>query len=273
MQDLPIGVFDSGVGGLTVLKALQQQLPQESFLYLGDTARLPYGTKSPDTVKAYASQASEILIKRGIKCLVVACNTASTVALEALQEKYPNIPVLGVVEPAVEAAAQLSKCDHIAVMATEATVASHGYHEAISAIMPNAKVVAESCSLFVSLAEEGWIDGPIAEAISQRYIDSLWVKMASKPDCLILGCTHFPVLTKTLQKIVGDDIVIIDSASTTAAQVSSQLKVLGLHKPEGESHATTTYLVTDCPSRFARVAKQFVGLDLHIHNIELVDLG
>lgn len=270
-KTLPIGVFDSGVGGLTVLRALQQELPHESFLYLGDTARLPYGTKSPDTVIAYAKQAASILIEKGIKFLVVACNTATALALPALRAQFPELTIVGVVEPGANAACKASHNNQIAVIATEATVKAEGYQKAIHQLKPKATVVAEGCSLFVALAEEGWVKGDIAEAIAERYLEPLLFGMPDfKPDTLILGCTHFPALIEPIKKVAGPNINVIDSAHSTAKVVAEQLHKLNLLNEQlapGQTH----FMVTDAPTRFARVARNFLGKELLSHQIELVD--
>lgn len=271
--NLPIGVFDSGVGGLTVLRALRQQLPQESFLYLGDTARLPYGTKSPETVIYYAKQATQTLINRGIKLLVVACNTASALALSALHQIFPEVPMIGVLEPGAQAACSISKNGHIAVLATEATVKDGGYQMAIKKLRPDAKVMAQSCGLLVALAEEGWINGPIAEAITKRYLEPLLKNQQNyHPDCLVLGCTHFPALLGTIQAIVGNEIAVVDSAQTTAEIVTQTLSQLNLQQTNPHAGAIK-FLVTDAPERFARVAKQFLNIELNLNDIELIDLS
>lgn len=271
--DLPIGVFDSGVGGLTVLRALRKQLPHESFLYLGDTARLPYGTKSPATVIHYATQASQILINRGIKLLVVACNTASALALPALQQTFTELPIIGVLEPGAKAACAKSTSGHIAVIATEATVNAGGYQDAIKKLRPNAKVIAQSCGLLVALAEEGWTDGPIVKAVAKRYLEPLLTEHPDyEPDCLVLGCTHFPVLFDVIQRIVGKRIAVIDSAQTTAEIVVQTLTQHNLQQ-NNQTQSNIKFLVTDAPQRFARVAKQFLGIELNLPDIELVDLS
>ncbi|MDF2690256.1 MAG: glutamate racemase [Gammaproteobacteria bacterium] len=270
-KTLPIGVFDSGVGGLTVLRALQQELPHESFLYLGDTARLPYGTKSQDTVIAYAKQAASILIERGVKFLVIACNTATATALPSLKKQFPEMAIVGVIEPGAKAACETSINGQIAVIATEATVKAQGYQKAIHQIRPNAKIVAESCTLFVALAEEGWLDGDIAEAVAERYLEPLlFAEPEFKPDTLILGCTHFPALYQPIKKVAGEKITVIDSAHSTAKVVAEQLKQLNLlNDSHQEPH--THLMVTDAPGRFARVARNFLGKELLPHQIELVD--
>lgn len=270
LKNLPIGVFDSGVGGLTVLRALQKSLPNESFLYLGDTARLPYGTKSQEIVIRYATQVSEILIRRGIKFLVVACNTASALALSALQQNFPDIPIIGVLEPGAKAACLASKNGNIAVIATEATVKAAGYQQAIHKIRPDAKVIAQSCGLFVALAEEGLIDDPITEAIARRYLAPLLTQQSDFiPDCLVLGCTHFPVLLETIKKVVNKNITIIDSAQTTAELVNNTLHAQALLTTQNQKF--TKFLVTDAPERFSKVAQHFLGIHIPLENIELVD--
>ncbi len=266
---LPIGVFDSGVGGLTVLRALQEQLPNESFIYLGDTARLPYGTKSPATIARYAQQASQILVNRGIKLLVVACNTASTAALPLLKDEFATIPVVGVIEAGAKAACAQSHNEHIVVIATEATVQSGAYQQAIKSMQPNAQVIVQGCGLFVALAEEGWLSGPETEAIVARYLKPIF-ENAVQADCLVLGCTHFPVLIPAIRAVLGDAIAIVDSAQTTAESVKQILQEQNLQNESGT--IPTQFLVTDAPERFARVAPHFLGKKLAINDIELVDL-
>jgi glutamate racemase len=266
----PIGVFDSGVGGLTVLRALRAQLPNESFIYLGDTARLPYGTKSKDSVLRYSLQATEFLVSRGVKYLVIACNTASAVAVDDLRARFAPMPVIGVVEPGAAAGCRATKSGGIAVIATEGTVRGGAYQRCIARLRPDATVVAKACSLFVSLAEEGWTEGPIVESIAHRYLDEL---SESEPriDTLLLGCTHFPVLIESLRKVVGPDITIVDSAETTALELTVQLRAADL-----VSNATTArvfLLATDGPERFARVGSQFLGEKVEASDVELVDLG
>lgn len=270
IQSLPIGVFDSGVGGLTVLRALQQELPQESFLYLGDTARLPYGTKSADTIQRYAISAAQLLVTSGIKLLVVACNTATTLALSSLQAHFPHLPIVGVVEPGAETACRVSKTGNIAVIATEATVAARGYHNAILKIRPDAHVKASACSLFVALAEEGWTEGEIVTAVARRYLEPLLFKDET-PDCLILGCTHFPVLGSTIKSIAGSKIQVVDSAHTTALKVAQLLSELKLN--HANTNPRCTFLVTDSPARFVRFARTFLGHAIDDQMVELVEIN
>ena len=270
----PVGVFDSGVGGLTVLRALVEALPAEDFLYLGDTARLPYGTKSPESIRRYALQAAGLLKARGVKCLVVACNTASAVALEALAAAFAPVPVLGVLEPGAAAACQATRSGRIAVIATESTVRGGAYQRAITRLLPTAVVTARACPLFVALAEEGWTDGPIVEAVAHRYLDDLFTVAApdDRPDTLVLGCTHFPVVAPTLRSVLGPCVAIVDSAATTAAALAGVLAEHGLARcgPRGGS---LTLMATDGAARFARVGGTFLGRSLDPARVEIVDLA
>ena len=272
-KNRPIGVFDSGVGGLTVLSALQKHLPQESFIYLGDTARLPYGTKSPETVTRYAEQASLFLLQHGIKLLVCACNTASSLALPALQELLPDIPIIGVIEPGARAACAETQNNRIAVIATEATISGKGYHRAIQNLLPSAHIAAQSCSLFVALAEEGWVDGPIVEATAKRYLTPLFqVDHQEPPDTLLLGCTHFPVLSDAIQHVIPHGVKIIDSAHTTAETVVGLLQTHQLVTEQVTNTPKTQFLVTDSPERFTRIATQFLSNGVELSDVTLVDL-
>lgn len=267
---LPIGVFDSGVGGLTVLKAIRAALPNENLVYLGDTARLPYGTKSPVSIARYATQATAKLLEHDIKMLVVACNTASAVALDELQRQVDSIPVLGVVEPGATAAVAARPGGSHLVLATEATVRLGAYSRAISARDPQAQVREQSCELLVSLAEEGWTDGAIADSIVRRYLDEAEDE-AFKADSIILGCTHFPLLRNTIVAAVGDDVEVIDSASTTAAVVQQILKSKG-SLVDNQEPGRLNLLATDGIKRFARVGGQFLGEPLTAEDVHLVDL-
>jgi glutamate racemase len=227
LSDRPIGVFDSGVGGLTVLRALSVALPQEDFIYLGDTARLPYGTKSPETVERYFLQCAEALAARDVKCLVVACNTASSVGLSHVGDRLGSLPVVGVIEPGAEAACKASRSGHIAVIATERTVSGGAYQKAILRRRQDARITTRATPLFVALAEEGLCHGPIAEGIARHYLDSIFVE---PPDTLLLGCTHFPMLAETIRRVVGGGVTIVDSAATTAASVARMLTDSGLSR-------------------------------------------
>jgi glutamate racemase len=269
-KDLPIGVFDSGVGGLTVLKAVRAMLPHEHLVYLGDTARLPYGTKSPASISRYACQATAHLQKSDIKLLVVACNTASAVALEALREQMHPLPVIGVVEPGATAAVAARPAAQHLVLATEATVRLGAYRKALLDRDPDATVTELACELLVSLAEEGWNDGAIAEAVVLRYLDGLDVA-SRNPDSVILGCTHFPLLRDTFASVFDNGVSIVDSASTTAAAACDLLASLALANDQ-EDAGTLRLLATDGATRFARVGGQFLGEDLSYKDVMLVDL-
>ena len=265
---LPIGVFDSGIGGLTVLKALTEALPQESFLYLGDTARLPYGTKSAKSVIRYVLQTTSLLKARGIKLLVIACNTATGVSLEALQDAYPDLPVIGVIRPGAEAACRSSRNGHIGVIATESTVNAGVYEREILRIRPDARVFAKACPLFVPLAEEGWCDGQIATLVAERYLGDL-VKETGI-DTLVLGCTHFPVLAGAIQSVVGPDVTLVDSARTTAEFVQDMLERRDICSTT--TARSLTFLATDGARRFARVGGVFMHHALDPAEVEIVDL-
>lgn len=266
----PIGVFDSGVGGLTVLKAARERLPDEQFVYLGDTARLPYGTKSPATVLNYALRAAAFLTERDIKLLVVACNTASAVALPELSARLAPLPVIGVVEPGARAAVEARPGGRHLVLATEATVRLHAYRKAVSALDSAANVAELACEMLVALAEEGWTDGDIATAIVRRYLDQLDGNR-STADCVILGCTHFPLLQSAIAAALEPGTTIVDSASTTASAAAGMLSELGIANEQG-SAGRLTLLATDGATRFARVGGRFLGEDLDAADITLVDL-
>jgi glutamate racemase len=267
MNDSPIGIFDSGMGGLTVMRALTRRLPCEQFLYLGDTARLPYGTKSADTVRRYALQAAHALTARAVKLVVIACNTAS-VSLPALQEGLSPMPVIGVIEPGARAALKVAPQGPIAVIATEGTVKGGAYVRAIHDIS-QATVMQQACPLFVPMAEEGLTEGPIVEAVAHRYLDPLMARLL-KPRALVLGCTHYPVLKAVIARVVGPDVTLVDSAATTAEEVAHLLAERGLAaKVKGGEHR---FLVTDAPDRFARVAEIFLGSSIDPGLVEQIDL-
>lgn len=269
----PIGVFDSGMGGLTVLRALLARLPHERFIYLGDTARLPYGTKSAETVQAYALQATRLLLDHGVKMLVIACNTASSVALYLLQEAWAPIPVIGVIEPGARAGVAATRNRCIAVIATEGTVKGGAYARAIQRLMSGVEVVQQPCQVFVALAEEGWTESPVTLAAAEHYLGTLF-RGSSAPDTLVLGCTHFPVLAGAIRKTVGGTVALVDSAETTAAAVAEALAGAGLDcsAAPGEGDRATRFFATDSPERFARVGAIFLGRPIDPQSVELVDL-
>ena len=268
----PIGVFDSGMGGLTVLRALAARLPQERFVYLGDTARLPYGTKSAETVQAYALQATRLLIEEGVKMLVIACNTASAVALEPLAGALAPVPVIGVIEPGARAGVAATRNNHIAVIATEGTVKGGAYPRAIHALRGAVSVVQQPCQVFVALAEEGWTHSDVTVAAAARYLGPLFAG-PSTPDTIVLGCTHFPVLAAAIRQIIGKDVTMVDSAETTAAAVAEALAAHSMGNADGGSEASRMrFFATDSPERFARVGAIFLGRPIEVGAVELVDL-
>ena len=266
---LPIGIFDSGVGGLTVFDAIQRLLPGEDLLYLGDTARVPYGTRSPSTVIRYAQRVSGHLVNRGIKALVVACNTASTWALKELETAGAQlgIPVLGVIKPGVTEALARTQSNHIGVIGTEGTIRGGRYTAEMSALHADVRVSGVACPLFVSLAEEGWTQGEVARLTAHRYLDEL----VDGPDTLILGCTHFPLLTSVIQEVLPN-INIINSATATANRLEQLLSDRKLHHPRPDrADISHRFLVTDNLQRFARVGSRF--LPAAPDPIELVDIA
>ena len=267
VNDLPIGIFDSGVGGLTVYRALHEKLPNEHFIYLGDTARVPYGTKSLATVERYAIENSEFLVARGIKMLVVACNTASALALPKIRTRI-GIEVVGVIGPGARKAVEITKNKSnpkIGVIATEATIASRAYSEAIRKASDSAEIIEMACPLFVSLAEENWTKEPETRSIALKYLN---VIIESEVDALVLGCTHYPILREVIQETVGEKVALIDSGEATAEEVRQLLEDKNLSNKNPPRRETTRRLcddldhfyVTDAAERFARVAERFLGV-------------
>jgi glutamate racemase len=267
-RNLPIGIFDSGVGGLTVYRALHERLPNERFVYLGDTARVPYGTKSLATVERYAVENSKFLEAHGIKLLVVACNTASALALPAIR-KAVHVPMIGVIEPGARAAVEVANATktgsaNIGVIATEATVNSGAYADAIGALGAKIKVIERACPLFVPLAEEGWADSDVARTVANDYLSDFKKRSIA---ALVLGCTHYPILRDVISETVGHEITLIDSGAATAADVESLLETeslthdepLGLYHERRLCDDLDHFYVTDAAERFAKVAERFLG--------------
>jgi len=248
-----IGIFDSGIGGLTVLQSVARLLPRESLIYLGDTARAPYGTKSAETVTEYALDNASFLTDKGVKLLVVGCNSASAVALEALRARHA-VPVIGVVEPGARTAAETTRNGKIGVVGTEATIASGAYSRALRAQRPSVEVYTRACPLFVPLAEEGWTDNEVAARTAALYLTSL---ATSGIDTLILGCTHYPLLKGVIGAFLGPAVTLVDSAEATAHVVQQCLAERDLLRQDGEG--TTSFFVTDAPERFVRVGERFLG--------------
>lgn len=257
-----IGVFDSGIGGLTVLKEIINLFPHEDTVYLGDTARVPYGTKSAETVTRYSLEITDFLINKGIKLLVVACNTASAVALPALREKH-TLPIIGVIEPGARKAVATTKTGKVGVIGTEGTIKSGAYEKAIKALAPDIEVISKPCPLFVPLAEEGWTDNDVALAAAGRYLKDM-----KDVDTLVLGCTHYPLLKGVISNIMGDKVTLIDSGEETALEVKRVLSKDGLLKKEGTGKRT--FYVTDTPERFVKVGLRFLGDGLeHAQRVEI----
>ena len=259
---LPIGIFDSGVGGLTVYRALHERLPDEHFVYLGDTARVPYGTKSLSTVERYAIENAKFLEAHGIKLLVVACNTASALALPAIREAV-SMPVVGVIEPGARAAVEVSGQQQIGVIATEATVQSGAYARAIGKINSDIKVIERACPLFVPLAEEGWAETDVARAVAEQYLNDLRMKDVG---ALVLGCTHYPILRDLISEVIGREIPLIDSGEAAAHEVKTLLQssqLLSLERDRDKERQLCDdldhFYVTDAAERFAKVAERFLG--------------
>jgi glutamate racemase len=267
-----IGVFDSGMGGLTVLAALRQALPQERFMYLGDTARLPYGTKSPATIVRYAVQAAELLVERGVGALVVACNTASSVALPALRERFDTLPVLGVIEPGAAAACAATRNRHVAVIGTEGTVRGGAYERAIRERLPDARVSSQACQLFVALAEEGWVEGEVVDAAVRRYLEFWLGRLQPAPDVLVLGCTHFPVLARAIEACAGPGVQLVDSAVTTAQAFRALWPPATAGAASSAQQGAVEFLATDGIERFARIGSRFLGAPIDAGEVELVEL-
>lgn len=253
-MDRPVGVFDSGVGGLTVLRELSRALPGEQFIYLGDTARVPYGTKSGETVTRYSIEiANHLITRHDIKLLVVACNTASSLALPVLRKIY-KIPVVGMVDPCVRRAASLPKKERIGVIGTAATIRSGAYEQALRSAVPDARVVSRPCPLLVALAEEGWVETPVTRAVISEYLAPY---RSDPPDALILGCTHYPVLKHPIREFLGEEAVLIDSGEEAARVVDILLSEGGMKRQGGSPGLFLQ--VTDDPDRFRTVGEAFLG--------------
>jgi glutamate racemase len=266
-KDAPIGVFDSGVGGLTVVKSLRARLPNERIVYLGDTARIPYGTRSPATVERYALQNVRFLDTLGIKALVIACNTATALALPRLRALAPDLPTVGVIQPGARRAVETSHTKRIGVIGTEATVGSGVYEREILARAPEAKVVARACPLFVALAEEGWTTHAEAtRLVAERYLEPF---REAGVDTLVLGCTHYPILRSVIAGVMGESVALIDSGEAAAEDVADALFANGIAREEAGA-PDMRFFVTDAAERFRRVAERF--LEAPLDQFETVEL-
>jgi len=261
-----IGIFDSGIGGLTVLKEIRQRLPRERILYLGDTARVPYGTRSAQTVQKYARANTEFLNRQDIKLLVIACNTASAVATEQLRGSY-SLPVIDVVGPGARAAVEATRSGRVGIIGTEGTISSGAYQREVSSLLPEAVIFAQPCPLFVPLVEQGWVDAgdQAVQLIVRRYLEPF---LDFRIDVLVLGCTHYPLLKQAIARFLGGAITLIDSAEQTAREVESTLRGSGLLRDE--PGGPPQYFVTDIPHRFAATGSLFLGESLG--DVKLIDI-
>jgi glutamate racemase len=257
-----IGIFDSGIGGLTVVRALRKLLPGEDLVYLGDTGRYPYGTKSADVVRRYSFENTEFLIDKGIKLLVVACNTSTAVAIDALQARY-DVPVVGVIEPGAAAAVRQTRNRKVGVIATEGTIRSGEYTRTLRRLRPDLEIYTRACPLFVPLAEEGWVDNEVAQLAARAYLGSL---AQSGIDTLILGCTHYPLLRDVIADTIGGGVRLIDSGVVTAAAVQAVLREHDLLR--AAKTGVGSYFVTDAPERFMKVGARFLGTSVDAVQIE-----
>lgn len=265
-SDAPIGVFDSGVGGLTVLRAIVRRLPNESLIYLGDTARIPYGVRSATTIERYALECARFVQSKGVKAIVIACNTASALAADYLRSKC-SVPVVGVIRPGSRRAIEQTRTGHIGVIATEATIASGAYERAMLAIRSGLEVTSRACPLFVPLAEEGWLNHPVTFQVAEEYLAEL---RQSRVDTLVLGCTHYPILRPVIERTLGDQISYVDSGEAVAERLAQMLEEQGLACDSGGTR-TEEFYVTDSAARFRRVAQLFLGRPLE--TVDTVELG
>ena len=261
----PIGVFDSGLGGLTVAKAIKEKLPNENIVYLGDTARVPYGNKSTLLVTGYATQITNFLLGENAKLIVVACNTASALALPALQSEF-LVPILGVIIPGSQAAVHATRNKHVGVIGTTATINSNAYTQALREIESSIQITTQACPLFVPLVEEGWLHGPVPSEITASYLKNINVENV---DTLILGCTHYPLLKPMIQDIVNDNTVLIDSAETVAEEVAIIL-IEKKMSADSSNKGLLKCFVTDSPIQFENIAKRFMGYSLN--NVQTVPI-
>jgi glutamate racemase len=262
----PIGVFDSGMGGLTVVREIMSQLPNESIIYFGDTARVPYGPKSPDTVLRYSREITSYLRGEGIKALVIACNTATAHALPALRREY-DLPIVGVIEPGARAAAAATKSRHVGVIGTAGTIKSRAYEKEIKKILPDAEVTAQACALFVPLVEEGWVDTEPTRAIARNYLAPL---VSAQIDTLVLGCTHYPLMKTVIGNVVGRQVRLIDSAYETAREAGELLRQQNLENTEPH-RARYRFIASDAPDTFLGLGQRFLGSP--IDRVETLTLG
>jgi len=265
MDSRPIGVFDSGIGGLTVVKEIMEQLPNESIVYFGDTARVPYGTKSKETITRYSFQCIKFLLEKKVKAIVVACNTASAASLDIIKESF-DIPIVGVVEPGAIAACEVTKLNRIGIIGTESTVSSGAYEKEINVINNDVKMVLRACPLFVPIAEEGWQDTEIAKLTARQYLEDLKQKGI---DALVMACTHYPLLEKTIGEVMGADIKLVNPAFETAKALKKELQHLGIQS-KGSKAAAYEFYVSDNPVKFKKVGENFLSKPVsHVQKIDI----
>ncbi len=262
----PIGIFDSGLGGLTVCRAIEAAFPGEDLIYVGDTARVPYGVKTAETVTRYSEEICDFLLQQGVKAIVVACNTASALALPKLKGKY-SLPLLGVLEPGVEAALRSCRDGQVGVIGTEATIRSESYPQALQRRSPQIKVFSQACPLFVPLVEEGWIDHPVTRTVAEIYLGP-WKNL--EVDSVILGCTHYPLLKSVLQQTLGSEVVWVDSALETAKSLGDLLRNQNLLNPRDQG-GSRQYYATDAPQKMQVLAQSFLGHSLG--EVEVIHLN
>jgi glutamate racemase len=268
-KEKPLGVFDSGIGGLTVVKRIISILPLENIVYFGDTARVPYGSKSNSTVIEYSIQDTKFLLSKNVKLIVVACNTASSVALKELRSRF-DIPVIGMIEPGALMAVNNTKNGKIGVIGTSATINNKAYSDAISRLDPNIQVCEKACPLFVPLAEEGWVDHKATFLIAEEYLKEL---KEQKADTVVLGCTHYPILANVIQEVLGDNVTLIDSGIAAAKVVVEELDRMNLHS-NSNSPGIQDYYVSDIPQKFKEISQIFMGKNLeHIKKVDLESLA
>jgi glutamate racemase len=264
----PIGIFDSGIGGLTVVKSLDTSLANEKIIYFGDTARVPYGSKSNSTVIEYSKQNTTFLLSKNVKMIVVACNTASSIALETLRSEF-EIPIVGMIDPGAKAAIKSTQNKRIGVIGTEATISNKAYSNALLKLDDSLKVYEKACPLFVPLAEEGWINHQATKLVAEEYLTEL---KNENIDTLILGCTHYPILRNVIQEVIGKNVTLIDSGSAASVEVEAYLSGRGIRNASNVL-GTHEYYVSDVPKKFKQIAERFLGREVeHVNKVDLEEL-
>lgn len=268
-KEKPIGVFDSGIGGLTVVKRIAAALPEENIVYFGDTARVPYGSKSNDTVIEYSLEDAKFLMQKNVKAIVVACNTASSVAMDVLRKNF-NVPLIGMIEPGAQTAINTTRNNRIGVIGTRATISNMAYSNKIKELNPEIQVFETACPLFVPLAEEGWVDHKATYEIAEEYLREL---RDEQIDTLVLGCTHYPILSKVIQEVIGEDVTLVESGIVAAEMIKNELDRTDLHTNSNGMGNQELY-VSDIPTKFKEVAELFLGNPVkEVHKVEVEHLS